>query len=169
MPAEQKVGITLGDNDVSASNPLPVTVSGGGGTQTVTGTVSIAGTVATTGTVAVSGTVATTGTVAVSGTVATQKNRSATGTQSRVASANSSTTLLASNASRLGATISNNSTSDLYILLKTGGTASSTAYSYHLPAAGVVDSVFEVPFGFTGDIIGIWTSANGFAYVTEYT
>lgn len=130
---------------IDAANPLPVAViSGGGGPSTV----------------AVS---------SVAGTVATQANRSATGTPTTVAGNASSVTLLAANAARLGATIVNDSSAILYLLLKTGGTASSSVYTYQLPPAGTVPAVLELPFGYTGDVIGIWASATGNARVTEFT
>lgn len=103
-----------------------------------------------------------TGTFTVSG-------KSATGTPTAVTSNASSVTVLASNANRLGATIVNDSTSDLYLLLETGGTASTTVFTIHLPPRTTVEAYYEVPFGYTGDVIGIWSSAQGHARVTEFT
>jgi hypothetical protein len=97
--------------------------------------------------------------------VATQGSRAATGTQTNVVSTTGSVTLLASNTSRLGAMVFNNSTSPLYVLLKTGGTVSTTAFTNQIASSGY----YEVPFGFTGALIGIWSSANGTACVTELT
>lgn len=88
-----------------------------------------------------------------------------TGTQSIVAGSASSVTVLASNANRMGATVYNDSTAILYALLKTGGTASTTVYTVQIAAGGY----YEVPFKFTGGIIGIWASATGNARVTEFT
>lgn len=138
-------------------------------TQSGAWTVGVSGTVTVAGTVSISGTVTTTGTVAVSGTVATQSNRSATGTETNVASSASSVTLLASNANRLGAVIVNDSTQILYVLLQTGGTASATVYTFQMAPAGIVPSILEIPFGYTGAVIGIWAAANGSARVTEFT
>ena len=89
---------------------------------------------------------------------------SSTATQTSVAGATSSTSLLASNAARLGATVYNDSTAILYLLLGSG-TASTSAYSVQLgPGA-----YYEVPFGYRGAIKAIWSAANGAAKVTELT
>lgn len=89
--------------------------------------------------------------------------KSSTGGGTSVASANTSSTLLAANSARLGATIFNDSTQVLY--LKLGSTASSTSHTLQMAAA----SYYEVPFGYTGIIDGIWAAANGFARITELT
>lgn len=78
-----------------------------------------------------------------------------------VAAATSSTTLLALNAQRRGATIHNDSTAILY--LKLGATASTSSFTVKIAA----DGYYEVPFGYTGVIDGIWAAANGNARVTE--
>lgn len=78
-----------------------------------------------------------------------------------VAASASSVTLLASNGARLGATVYNDSTSDLYI--KFGATASTSSYTV---ALGSFD-YYEVPFGYTGVIDAIWISATGNARITE--
>lgn len=98
------------------------------------------------------------------GTFAVQTPKSATGTTTSVNDTASSTTLLASNASRLGATIYNDSASDLYV--KLGATASTTSFAVKL----VQDAYFEVPFGYTGIIDGIWSAdSTGAARITELT
>ena len=102
-------------------------------------------------------------TVPVSGTVTTNTPTSATATLSNVASSATSVTVLASNASRKGAMIANDGTKILY--LKFGATASITSYTVRLDA----QAQYEVPFGYTGIIDGIWSSANGNARVTELT
>lgn len=89
-----------------------------------------------------------------------------TGTQTSVASAISSTTLLAANTARKGAIIYNDSTSVLYILLSSG-TASSTAFSVLLAANGGTLTLGQAEYN--GAITGIWATANGFARVTELT
>lgn len=99
----------------------------------------------------------------ITGTVTT-KQSSSTGTETNVASSATSVTVLASNASRLGATVYNDSTQILYLLLGSG-TASNSNYTLQM-AAG---SYYEVPFGYTGQLTGIWASANGNARVTELT
>jgi hypothetical protein len=88
---------------------------------------------------------------------------SSTGTQTSVTSSATTVTVLASNAARKGAVIFNDSSKSLYI--KFGATASLTSFATQLRAG---DS-YEVPFGYTGIIDGIWASANGFARVTELT
>jgi hypothetical protein len=93
---------------------------------------------------------------------------SATGTTTSVAGSASAVTILAANTNRLGATISNDSTAILYLLLGTG-TASATNYTVALDQKGSVAAYFEVPFDYTGIITGIWASAVGSARVTEFT
>lgn len=88
----------------------------------------------------------------------------ATGTKSNVASSASSVTVLASNASRKGAVIYNDSTQVLYLDLS-GGTATNASYSVQLPS----NSYFELPALYTGAITGIWAAANGNARVTEFS
>lgn len=89
--------------------------------------------------------------------------RSSTGTKSNVASSASSVTILAANTARKGATIANDSTAILYLDVS-GGTASTSSYTVQL-ASG---DYYEVPFGYSGAITGIWASANGSARVTEF-
>lgn len=90
--------------------------------------------------------------------------RSTTGAQSIVAGSASSVTILASNASRLGASVYNDSTAILYLLLASGS-ASTTVHTVQMPAG----YYFEVPAFYTGIIVGIWASATGSARVTELT
>src|SRR5690348_11276879 len=87
-----------------------------------------------------------------------------TSSVSSVAGATSSTSILASNAARLGATVYNDSTAICYLLLNSG-TASTTNYTVQL-AAG---AYYEVPFGYTGAIKAIWASATGNARIAEFT
>jgi hypothetical protein len=90
--------------------------------------------------------------------------RPATPTQTSVNDTASSTTIVASNAGRLGATVFNDSTVDLY--LKLGATASTTSFTVKM-APG---AYYEVPYGYTGVIDGIWASdASGAARITELT
>jgi len=91
------------------------------------------------------------------------KLNSSTATLTNVAGSASSVTLLASNANRLGATIVNDSTAILYV--KFGTTASSTSYTVRM----TLNAYYEVPFGYTGRIDGIWTVAAGNARITELT
>ena len=90
--------------------------------------------------------------------------RSATSAVTNVAGSTSNVTLLASNANRLGASVYNDSNKDLY--LKLGTTASSTSYTTVVPR----NALYEVPFGYTGIIDGLWESGvSGAARVTENT
>lgn len=86
---------------------------------------------------------------------------SATPGQTSVPASASNVTVLAANSARMGASITNDSTALLY--LKLGATASTTSYTVKM-AAG---AMYEVPFGYTGVIDGIWASATGNARVTE--
>jgi hypothetical protein len=80
-----------------------------------------------------------------------------------VAAAVSSTSLLAANLNRIGATFYNDSTAVLYLAL--AGSASTTAYTLQVPQNGY----YEVPYGYDGAIFGIWASANGSVRITELT
>lgn len=101
-------------------------------------------------------------------TVTTLPTKSPTATLSNVSASASSVTLLSANANRLGATITNDSTADLYV--KFGTTASATSFTVILDGvAGVAKSYYEVPYNYTGRIDGIWASATGAARVTELT
>jgi hypothetical protein len=93
-----------------------------------------------------------------------QDIRSSVGAPTNVASSGSSVTLLAANAVRLGATVYNDSTQVLYVLLA-NTTASASVYTVQMAS----QSYFEVPFNYTGIIVGIWASANGNARITEFT
>ena len=86
---------------------------------------------------------------------------STVGGPSQVASSATSGTLLAANSARLGATLYNDSTQICYV--KFGATASATSYTVQM----YPQTYYEVPFGYTGRIDGIWVAANGYAYVTE--
>lgn len=89
---------------------------------------------------------------------------SATGTQSIVAAAAADTSILASNANRKGATIYNDSTAVMYLLVGSGA-ASTTVYTAQL----VGGAYYEVPFGYTGQIRGYWATATGNARITEFS
>lgn len=87
----------------------------------------------------------------------------ASATRTDVTSSASNVTLLALNTARKGATIYNDSTKKLYV--KFGTTATTTDFTVLMNAG----DYYEVPFGFTGRIDGIWASANGAARMTELT
>lgn len=101
-----------------------------------------------------------------SGALVTAGGVSGTATNSSVADNAASTTVLAANTSRLGASITNDSSAALYLLLGTG-TASTTNYTARIVQYGY----YETPYGYTGIIKGIWASDpnDGAAQVTEFT
>jgi hypothetical protein len=80
-----------------------------------------------------------------------------------VAASITSVTLLAANSVRKGAAIWNNSTANLY--LEFGAAAATNAFTVRLSAGGY----YEIPFTYTGQISGIWDSANGVALVREFS
>lgn len=89
-----------------------------------------------------------------------------TGTTTSVAASTSSVTLLAANSARIGATLYNDSVSkNLYLLLGTGP-ATTSLFTAILPKNG---GYYEVPYAYTGIIVGIWDGAVGFARITELT
>lgn len=96
-------------------------------------------------------------TVPISGPIA------ATGTLTSVSSSATSVTLLASNSSRKGYVIFNDSTQILYVAF--AATATVSAYSVKLFPNSCATSDLD----YTGIITGIWASANGAAKVTEFT
>lgn len=91
-----------------------------------------------------------------------------TGTTSQVASSASAVTVLAANAARKGASVVNDSTAILYLILSST-TPTSAVYTVALDPKGAVGAYYEAPAGYTGIIKGIWASANGNAVVTELT
>jgi len=84
-------------------------------------------------------------------------------TVASVAAAVADTTLLAANASRMGAAVFNASTAILYLKLGTG--ASAASYTVRMTP----NAYYEVPFGYSGQINGYWAAANGAALVTQVT
>lgn len=80
-----------------------------------------------------------------------------------VADSATSVQLLASTTSRQGATITNTSSATLYV--KLGTTASLSSFTVPI----VTGAYYEVPFGYTGRIDGIWASdpGDGAALITE--
>jgi hypothetical protein len=99
----------------------------------------------------------------ITGTVTTKEVRSATPTQTSVSVTSASTSILASNANRLGATITNEGTAICY--LKLGATASVTSYSCQVASGGY----YEVPFAYTGAIDGITSASTAQLRITEIT
>jgi hypothetical protein len=97
------------------------------------------------------------------GSVNTKEVKAASSATSSVASSATNVTILASNASRLGATVYNDSTKTLS--LKLGATATATDFTVKLGSG----DYYEIPFGYTGIIDGLWDMVNGSARVTELT
>jgi hypothetical protein len=92
------------------------------------------------------------------------KQKAGTSAVTSVGDSGTSVQLLAANAARLGATIYNDSAEIL--CLKLGTTASTTSFTHKLYS----DDYYEVPFGYTGAIEGIWAADGaGAARITELT
>jgi len=88
-----------------------------------------------------------------------------TGTITSVASGVASVTLLAANANRKGASGVNTDANMLYVLCA-AGTASATNFTIPVASMGY----FEIPFGYTGIVSGIWAAdGTGLSLMTEYT
>jgi hypothetical protein len=102
--------------------------------------------------------------VPVSGTVTANPTNPSANARTSVPGAAADTLILASNANRKGATIFNDSTAILYLAL--GSVAASLT---NFTVKMVTDAYYEVPFGYTGEIRGIWASAAGNARVGELT
>lgn len=85
-----------------------------------------------------------------------------TGSNSSVAGSTSQVTLLAANANRKGATIYNDSTLNA-LKISLGGTTTSTSFTLVIASTGY----YEVPYGYTGIITGVFASATGAARITE--
>jgi hypothetical protein len=139
------------------ASEVPVPVTDNGGSLTVDGTVT-----ANAGTgpwpVTDNG-----GSLTVDGTVTANPTRPATNAVTSVATSTTSAQLLASNASRLGATVYNDSNQNLFV--KLGTTASSTSFTIRM----VSQSYYEVPFGYTGRIDAVQSAGTGNARITELT
>lgn len=85
-------------------------------------------------------------------------------TVTSVAASTSSVALAASNAARRGLIVWNDSAEILYVKCGTG--ASTTSYTWQVPAGGWL----ELPLPcFTGAVEGAWAAADGNARVTELT
>ncbi len=78
-----------------------------------------------------------------------------------VAGGTTSTTLLAANPYRGGATIYNESSAALLVHLS--ATASSTLFTTRIAGS----AYYELPEGYTGVVSGVWASAAGSAMVIE--
>lgn len=94
--------------------------------------------------------------------VPTSEAKSSTATLNTINSSATSVTIVPANAARKGGAITNESPSILYLLLGTGP-AIATAYTVKM----LTDDYYELPYGYTGIVVGIWASASGWARVTE--
>lgn len=99
-----------------------------------------------------------------SGTTQPTSVAARTPTTASVSSSASSVTILASNASRRGFSISNISTAKLY--LSFSGPATTANCFIEVPSGGFL--LLDQQLIVTNAIYGIWASANGTAQVTEY-
>lgn len=92
------------------------------------------------------------------------------GNSTTVPSATSAVQLMFANELRQGGTIANNSTAILYVLLGNKQTVSSSIFTLAMAgsSSGAL-AYYELPFGYVGDVWGIWATANGSAAVVEYT
>ena len=87
--------------------------------------------------------------------------RSTTSGHVSVAASTSNVTLLGDQPVRSGASIYNDSTANLY--LKLGATASTSSFTTIVRP----NQLYEVPFGYTGIIDGLWSAATGNARIME--
>lgn len=95
--------------------------------------------------------------------ITTSTARPSTSVTSSVAGSASSVVLLPANSTRLGATVYNDSSVFLYV--KLGTSASTTDFTIKL----FPFSYYETPYGYTGNISGVWADTVGFARVDELT
>lgn len=86
-----------------------------------------------------------------------------TATLANVNSSATNVTLLSANSTARGRTVYNDSTAVLY--LKFGATATSSSYTVQLASGAYYE--FPQPC-YTGQVDGIWASANGAARTTEW-
>ncbi len=84
-------------------------------------------------------------------------------TLSHPPSATTDAVILSANSARKGFTVWNNSTANLF--MEFGAAATAAVYAVKLVSGGY----YEMPFGFTGAIHGIWDAANGTAEIREFT
>jgi hypothetical protein len=97
------------------------------------------------------------------GSLRTTQANTATATLANVAASATNVTLLALNATRMGASFYNDSTAILY--LKLGATASTTSFTVLVPPGGY----YELPQPcYSGVIDGIWASATGNCRVSSW-
>jgi hypothetical protein len=95
-----------------------------------------------------------------------QPARSGLCTHTSIASAATSTSLLAANAARKGGSIFNTDANALCIRMDGGTATTTTGFDIRL----IQNTYIEIPFGYTGPITGIWeTDGAGTANIAEYS
>lgn len=87
---------------------------------------------------------------------------STTATETTVQASTTSVQLLAANPNRKGASVYNTASEPLYLAF--GATATATTESLTLNS----NDYYELPFGYTGIISGIWSGSTGSVLVTEF-
>lgn len=100
--------------------------------------------------------------------MAMRNNPARVGTVTKVSSLTTVQTLLPADDSRIGASISNDSTAVLTLRL---GDADASQTDYTVKLAAITNGVpgyFELPYDFKGRVSGLWASANGGAVITDY-
>ena len=104
------------------------------------------------------------------GSLSVVKSNAPTSTITTIASGTSSVLLVASNVARRTLIISNNSTAILYINMNSSA-ASPSNFSIVLPpvSSNMPSSLVISGSEYSGDVQGIWASANGSALITEVT
>jgi hypothetical protein len=172
-----KIPVEVGSLNVSVSNASLEIANDAGNPIPITGTVSLPTGAATsanqtttnTSLASIDGKLpASLGAKAASASLAVAPAFAATSTLTNVASSTTSVTLLAANNNRKTVIILNDSTSDLYIVW--GASAASTAnYSFILAGkgGGTPSSASFTGEDYSGQVTGIWISANGNARITE--
>lgn len=98
--------------------------------------------------------------------VAPVSNAAKSGAPISVLAATTVLSLLTVNTSRKGATIYNDSTAIMYLLLGPGASTTNFTTALYGNSTGV-GGYYETPFGYTGVITAVWASATGSARVTE--
>lgn len=95
--------------------------------------------------------------------------RSTSVSATKVTASTAQVDLLASNPARLGATVWNSSGSNLFLDL--GNASDSAAYGGEPDHAVRLKSqdYYEIPFGYTGKIVGLWDGTDGVAHIREFT
>lgn len=104
------------------------------------------------------------------GSVTATPPTTSTENTTRVAANVASVTLLAALATRLGGTIFNGATSNLYVRLGAAA-AIITPGAERFSVKIVPGAYYEIPFGWIGEIRGIWDAADasGYAAIEELT